>query len=139
MGVFFFNILMYFLKEYLFLVFIRDLSFGILFIRKLHQIHFVFLLILLGYYWALFITGALLMVLADLHSNTLFFDPIFGGDPIFYQHLFWFFGHPEVYILIIPAFGIISIIISGISQKIIFGIQSMIFAMSCISLLGSVV
>ena len=79
------------------------------------------------------------MVLADLHSNTLFFDPIFGGDPIFYQHLFWFFGHPEVYILIIPAFGIISIIISGILQKIIFGNQSMIFAMSCISLLGSVV
>ena len=79
------------------------------------------------------------MVLADLHSNTLFFDPIFGGDPIFYQHLFWFFGHPEVYILIIPAFGIISIIISGILQIIIFGNQSMIFAMSCISLLGSVV
>ena len=79
------------------------------------------------------------MVLADLHSNTLFFDPIFGGDPIFYQHLFWFFGHPEVYILIIPAFGIISIIISGIAQKIIFGIQSMIFAMSCISLLGTLV
>jgi len=79
------------------------------------------------------------MVLGDLHSNTLFFDPIFGGDPIFYQHLFWFFGHPEVYILIIPAFGIISIIISGIAQKIIFGNQSMIFAMSCISLLGSVV
>merc|ERR1712159_622989 len=101
--------------------------------------------------WAIFLTavmliftlpilsGGLLMVLADLHSNTLFFDPVFGGDPIFYQHLFWFFGHPEVYILIIPAFGIISIIISGIAQKIIFGIQSMIFAMSCISLLGSVV
>merc|ERR1712003_229515 len=91
--------------------------------------------------WALLITaamllltlpvlsGALLMVLADLHSNTLFFDPVFAGDPVLYQHLFWFFGHPEVYILIIPA----------VSQKIIFGNQSMIFAMSCISLLGSVV
>mmetsp|Transcript_75968 Transcript_75968/g.171809 ORF Transcript_75968/g.171809 Transcript_75968/m.171809 type:complete len:207 (-) Transcript_75968:6-626(-) len=85
------------------------------------------------------LSGALLMVLADLHSNTLFFDSVFGGDPVLYQHLFWFFGHPEVYILIIPAFGIISIIISGILQKIIFGNQSMIFAMSCISLLGSVV
>merc|ERR1712039_1155411 len=74
------------------------------------------------------LSGALLMVLADLHSNTLFFDPFFGGDPILYQHLFWFFGHPEVY----------SIIISGILQKIIFGNQSMIFAMSCISLLGTV-
>merc|ERR1711972_420362 len=101
--------------------------------------------------WALFITaamllltlpilsGALLMVLADLHSNTLFFEPIFGGDPVLYQHLFWFFGHPEVYILIIPAFGVVSIVISGISNKIIFGNPSMIFAMSCISLLGSVV
>merc|ERR1712110_862995 len=76
---------------------------------------------------------------ADLHSNTLFFDPVFGGDPVFYQHLFWFFGHPEVYILIIPAFGVISIVISAVAQKIIFGNQSMIYAMSCISLLGSVV
>merc|ERR1711948_170083 len=101
--------------------------------------------------WALLITaamllltlpvlsGALLMVWADLHSNTLFFDPIFGGDPVLYQHLFWFFGHPEVYILIIPAFGLISIIISSSYQKMIFGNQSMIFAMSCISLLGSLV
>merc|ERR1711907_919299 len=85
------------------------------------------------------LSGALLMILADLHSNTLFFDPVFGGDPVLYQHLFWFFGHPEVYILIIPAFGVISIVISGIAQKIIFGNQSMIFAMSCISLLGTVV
>merc|ERR1712187_331673 len=77
------------------------------------------------------LSGALLMVLADLHSNTLFFDPVFGGDPVLYQHLFWFFGHPEVYILIIPAFGVISIVISGVAQKIIF-------AMSCISLLGTV-
>merc|ERR1711887_408251 len=84
------------------------------------------------------LSGALLMVIADLHSNTLFFDPVFGGDPVLYQHLFWFFGHPEVYILIIPAFGVISIVISSISQKIIFGNQSMIFAMSCISLLGTV-
>jgi len=85
------------------------------------------------------LTGALLMILSDINCNTLFFDPIFGGDPVLYQHLFWFFGHPEVYILIIPAFGVISIVISGISQKIIFGNPSMIFAMSCISLLGSVV
>merc|ERR1711923_84484 len=85
------------------------------------------------------LSGALLMVIADLHSNTLFFDPVFGGDPVLYQHLFWFFGHPEVYILIIPAFGVISIVISGISQKIIFGNQSMIFAMSSISILGSLV
>merc|ERR1712230_81046 len=85
------------------------------------------------------LSGALLMVIADLHSNTLFFDPVFGGDPVLYQHLFWFFGHPEVYILIIPAFGVISIVVSGIAKKIIFGNQSMILAMSCISLLGSVV
>merc|ERR1711937_412174 len=85
------------------------------------------------------LSGALLMVLADLHCNSLFFDPVFGGDPVLYQHLFWFFGRPEVYILIIPAFGIISIIISSSYQKMIFGNQSMIFAMSCISLLGTVV
>merc|ERR1712115_733833 len=85
------------------------------------------------------LSGTLILVLGDLHSNTLFFDPVFGGDPVLYQHLFWFFGHPEVYILIIPAFGVISMVISGVAQKIIFGNQSMIYAMSCISLLGSVV
>jgi heme/copper-type cytochrome/quinol oxidase subunit 1 len=101
--------------------------------------------------WALFITGAmlllslpvltgaLLMILADLHCNTLLFDPVFLGDPVLYQHLFWFFGHPEVYILILHGFGAISMIISGVSSKIIFGNQSMIFAMSCIALLGTVV
>merc|ERR1712066_400597 len=101
--------------------------------------------------WALLITAAMLlltlpvlsgglaMLLADLHSNTLFFDPVFGGDPVLYQHLFWFFGHPEVYILIIPGFGVISIVISGIAQKVIFGNQSMILAVSCISVLGSLV
>merc|ERR1712076_163680 len=85
------------------------------------------------------LSGTLIFVLGDLHSNTIFFDPVFGGDPVFYQHLFWFFGHPEVYILIIHAFGVISIVISSSYQKIIFGNQSMIFAMSCISLLGTVV
>jgi len=101
--------------------------------------------------WSLFITasmllltlpvlsGALFLILSDLHVNTILFESIFGGDPVLYQHLFWFFGHPEVYILIIPAFGFISIIISGISLSIIFGNKSMIFAMSSISILGSLV
>ena len=85
------------------------------------------------------LTAALGILLADLHFNTIYFDPSFGGDPVLYQHFFWFFGHPEVYILILPAFGIISQVISNISQRMIFGYQSMVLAMSCISILGSLV
>lgn len=85
------------------------------------------------------LTGALLMLISDLHYNTMFFDPLYGGDPVFYQHLFWFFGHPEVYILILPAFGLLSSILSELLSVILFGNQSMILAMSCISFLGSIV
>ena len=85
------------------------------------------------------LTAALGILLADLHFNTIYFDPGFGGDPVLYQHFFWFFGHPEVYILIIPAFGILSQVISSLSQRIIFGNQSMVLALGCISVLGSLV
>merc|ERR1712071_76857 len=83
--------------------------------------------------------GALGILLADLHFNSTYFDSGFGGDPVLYQHFFWFFGHPEVYILIIPAFGIISQVISNMSEKVVFGTQSMVLAMTCISILGSIV
>src|SRR3546814_13853299 len=85
------------------------------------------------------LAAAVTMLLTDRHFGTSFFNAAAGGDPVLYQHVFWFFGHPEVYIMILPAFGIVSAIVPAFARQTLFGYASMVYATSAIALLSFIV
>jgi cytochrome c oxidase subunit 1 len=85
------------------------------------------------------LAGAVTMMLMDIHFGTSFFSAAGGGDPVLFQHVFWFFGHPEVYIIILPAFGVVSQIIPTFARKPLFGYSSMVYATAAIAFLSFIV